>query len=109
VDESKHSFVVRMRNRKGRSFKCSVTREVLQDSEGHVTFRSFVTRLGEKDAVSIPETSTESKTLVFITRCAHCGEQMRVNTLAETRMRVLCDNCAAKAYPEAFNLAAGAH
>ena len=44
--------------------------------------------------------------MVFINKCAHCGEQVRVNTLAETRMRVLCDNCAAKAYPEAFNLAA---
>ena len=47
VDEARHSFVARMRNRKGRSFKCSVTREVVQDSEGHVTFRSYVTRLGE--------------------------------------------------------------
>ena len=35
-----------------------------------------------------------------------CGDQVRVNTLAETRMRVLCDACAAKAYPEAFNITA---
>jgi hypothetical protein len=34
---------------------------------------------------------------------------MRVNSLAETRMRVLCDGCAAKAYPEAFNLKAAAN
>ena len=107
VDEARHSFVARMRNRKGRSFKCSVTREVVQDSEGHVTFRRSVTRPGEKAAVAIPEVPTESKTLVFVTRCAHCGLQVRVNTPAETRMRVLCDNCAVKAYPEAFNLAAG--
>ena len=48
----------------------------------------------------------DTHSVVFISKCAHCGEQVRVNMLAETRMRVLCDNCAAKAYPEAFNLAA---
>lgn len=34
------------------------------------------------------------------------GAPAMFNPLAETRMRVLCDNSAAKVYPEAFNLAA---
>ena len=107
ADQTQHHFVARMRNRKGRSFKCTITREILQDAEGKITFRSYVCKLGEESAAQIPESATESKSVVFVTRCAHCASQVRVNTLAETRMRVLCDHCAAKAYPEAFNLAAG--
>ena len=106
-DMTQHHFVARMRNRKGRSFKCEITREILQDAEGHVTFRSYVSRMGETKVPEIHEEST--RTVVFMTKCAQCNCQMRVNSLAETRMRVLCDGCAAKAYPEAFNLKAAAN
>ena len=40
ADQTQHHFVARMRNRKGRSFKCTITREILQDAEGKITFRS---------------------------------------------------------------------
>ena len=101
---TQHHFVARMRNRKGRSFKCSITREVVQDAEGRVSFKCFVSKLGDAESVKIPEVSETAKSMVFVVKCAHCGNQVRVNTLAETRMRVLCDYCAAKAYPDAFNL-----
>lgn len=103
---SQTKFVFRMRNRKGRSFKCSLSREVVQDANGKITFRNTVSRLGEPVLAKEVPHIEESRSVVFINKCAHCGEQVRVNTLAETRMRVLCDACAAKAYPEAFNLAA---
>ena len=103
---SQTKFVFRMRNRKGRSFKCSLSREVVQDANGKITFRNTVSRLGEPVLAKEAPHIEEGRSVVFINKCAHCGEQVRVNTLAETRMRVLCDACAAKAYPEAFNLAA---
>lgn len=105
-DQTQHLFVARMRNRKGRSFKCNVSREILQNEEGRVYFRCFVSRIGDADAEKLPSQVANDRTIVFVTKCAHCNEQVRVNTVAETRMRVLCDSCAAKAYPEAFNFKA---
>ena len=105
-DLSQNKFVFRMRNRKGRSFKCCLTREIVQDAEGKITFRNTICRLGEPEIAQAAAPVAENRSVVFITRCAHCGDQVRVNTLAETRMRVLCDACAAKAYPEAFNITA---
>lgn len=101
---SQTKFIFRMRNRKGRSFKCCLSREIVQDAEGRVTFRNTVSRLGEPEEAQVATPIAENHTVVFITKCAHCGGQVRVNTIAETRMRVLCDHCAAKVYPEAFNL-----
>ena len=103
---SQTKFIFRMRNRKGRSFKCCLSCEIVQDADGKITFRNTVSRLGEPVLSKEQAPVADTRSVVFISKCAHCGEQVRVNTLAETRMRVLCDNCAAKAYPEAFNLAA---
>jgi len=103
---NQNKFIFRMKNRKGRSFKCCLTREIVQDSEGKITFRNTISRLGEPELAQAETPVAENRSVVFITRCAHCGEQIRVSTVAETRMRVLCDNCAAKAYPEAFNISA---
>ncbi len=102
---TQHHFVARMRNRKGRSFKCSITREVLQGADGRITFRNSINRIGENEVAKVSEIG-ETRSVVFVAKCAFCGEQMRVNSLAETRMRVLCNTCAAKSYPEAFNLKA---
>ena len=103
---SQTKFIFRMRNRKGRSFKCCLSREIVQDADGKITFRNTVSRLGEPVLAKEQAPAEETRSVVFLSKCAHCGEHVRVNTLTETRMRVLCDNCAAKAYPEAFNLAA---
>ena len=104
---SSTSFVFRMKNRKGRSFKCSISRNVEQRSDGKYLFVCKVARASEKRE-PLPQAvfCNESRTLLFVAKCACCNCQVRVNTLAETRMRVLCDNCASKAYPEAFNMKA---
>jgi hypothetical protein len=96
-----------MRNRKGRSFKCSIVREIVQDAEGRMIFRNTIRRLGDKEVVQVVEDNeVKTSSVVFLAKCAHCGEQIRVSTLAETRMRMLCGNCTAKAYPEAFHISA---
>lgn len=106
-DLSQHHFVARMKNRKGRSFKCDVAREIRQDENGKIYFRNVVRRIAEDEVVKKEDVlPTESRVVVFVAKCAHCGAQVRVNTLAETHMRVLCDACAAKAYPDAFKLKA---
>ena len=104
---AQHHFVSRMRNRKGRSFKCSIVREIVQDAEGRMIFRNTIRRLGDKEVVQVVEDNeVKTSSVVFLAKCAHCGEQIRVSTLAETRMRMLCGNCTAKAYPEAFHISA---
>ena len=96
------SFSIRMKNRRGRSFMCNLVREIYQNEEGEVIFRNMVCKVGEAKNVVAAETTP--LTMVFIAKCAHCGERIRVNTAAETRMRILCDKCAAESYPEAYHL-----
>ncbi|WP_407444671.1 PAS domain-containing protein [Fibrobacter sp.] len=103
---TQHHFVARMKNRKGRSFKCSISREVIQDEEGRIVFRNYVSRVGEDSNVVVKEAPVQTRSVVFVAKCGYCGNHVRVNTLAETRMRVLCDTCAMKAYPEAFSIKA---
>lgn len=106
---SRHHFVARMRNRKGRSFMCSIVREIVPDAEGRMIFRNTIHRLGEKSiAPTVTETEPENPSVVFLAKCAHCGEQIRVSTLAETRMRMLCGSCTAKAFPEAYHISTAA-
>lgn len=47
-------------------------------------------------------TSTTPLSMVFLTKCADCGAQIRVTSVAETRLRMLCNQCAAKAFPETY-------
>lgn len=101
VDQS--VFTVRMKNRKGRSFNCSLIREMVQKADGMVVYRNTVRRQGEDDNVKVaaPENSLA---VVYLAKCAHCSTQIRVATAADARRRMLCDACAAAAYPEAFHV-----
>ncbi|MCQ2103544.1 MAG: PAS domain-containing protein [Fibrobacter sp.] len=94
---------VRMKNRKGRSFCCKLFRNVKQDDNGNVVFSATVHRVGDPEAVK-PVSASQPQTIVFLAKCAHCGEQVPVATAGEARIRLLCDSCAAKVYPEAYNL-----
>ncbi len=96
-----NSFVIRMKNRKGRSFSCNVVREMIQKPSGEIIFRNTVHRQGE--AVDADAVVSTPSSVVFIAKCAHCGEHIRVNSVAETRMRMLCNACAAREYPEAYH------
>ena len=41
----KFHFVARLKNRKGRSFQCSITREVSMDSGGRIVYRNSIQKL----------------------------------------------------------------
>ncbi|MCF0216455.1 MAG: hypothetical protein HUK21_08280 [Fibrobacteraceae bacterium] len=101
---NEHHFVCRMRNRKGRSFKCSIVRTAYQNAEGTWIFHNVVSRLGENENPVAKVETPVSEGLVFLAKCADCGCQVPVRTLAETRLRMLCNGCAAKAYPDAYHL-----
>lgn len=103
-DPREHHFVARMRNRKGRSFKCGIARETVVNEEGKLVFRNKLRRLAEAESFNEQVADTSSLSVVFLAKCAHCGNQIRVNSIAETKYKVLCSECAAKEYPEAFNL-----
>lgn len=97
------AFEIRMKNRKGRSFFCKLVRETVQNESGEIIYRNMLCRKSE--TIAIP--AANSLSLVFLGRCGQCGKQIRVNTAAEARMRMLCDDCAAMAYPEAFHAREG--
>jgi len=46
-EEKKFHFVTRLKNRKGRSFKCSISREMFRDAEGRVVYRNSIQKLEE--------------------------------------------------------------
>ncbi|SHL12637.1 PAS domain-containing protein [Fibrobacter sp. UWEL] len=94
-------FEARIKNRKGRSFDCVIIREVFTNNDGEMCFRNVVLRKGEVASVA---PATQSRTLVYLARCSHCGTHVRVSNMGETRLRMLCDGCAASAYPEAYHL-----
>lgn len=95
------SFEARLKNRKGRSFDCMIMREVFTNGDGEMCFRNVVQRKGEQ--VEIKPAETHSTTMVYLAKCAQCGTHIRVANMGETRLRMLCDGCAALAYPEAFH------
>lgn len=97
------SFNMRMKNRKGRSFCCKLYRSVRQDENGGLVFSATVHRVGDFKVAS-PAPVSKNQTFVFLARCTCCGEQVRVSSAGEARMRLMCDRCAAKEYPEAYNL-----
>jgi PAS domain S-box-containing protein len=98
-DTQSASFTTRMKNRRGRSFECCIVREIYQNQEGEVIFRNTIHKVGERKAVVTP---TVPLSVVFLAKCSDCGAQIRVASAPETRFRMLCNQCAAKAFPEAF-------
>ncbi len=98
-DTESASFNARMKNRRGRSFDCCIVREIYQNDDGEVIFRNTVHKVGEGKGVQ-PQTVPLS--VVFVTKCSDCGAQIRVRTAPETRLRTLCNDCAAKAFPETY-------
>lgn len=95
-------FEARLRNRKGRSFDCTIVREVYTGADGEICFRNVVQRKGEQ--VEVKPAETHGTTMVYLAKCAQCGGHIRVANMGETRLRMLCDSCAAQAYPEAFHV-----
>lgn len=103
-DMEKRHFVVRMRNRKGRSFKCSVCREVSFGDDGKLVYRNTVRRVSESAKAAAPTAEIPKRSEIYVAKCAHCGSQVQVKSRSEIRMKTLCGECAAKLFPEAFAL-----
>jgi PAS domain S-box-containing protein len=98
-DTENASFTTRMKNRRGRSFDCCIVREIFQNADGEVIFRNTIHKIGEGKGY-VPQTVPLS--VVFLAKCSDCGAQIRVASAPETRLRMLCNSCAAKAFPETF-------
>ncbi|OWV05380.1 PAS domain-containing protein [Fibrobacter sp. UWH3] len=95
------STVLRMKNRKGRSFCCKLFTRLRQDGDGELRYDVSVHRVSATSpVVAAPAAFVESR--VFLARCAHCGSQIRVESANEVRFRRVCDQCAAREYPEAY-------
>ena len=99
------SFIAKMRTRKGRSFKCYITREAMQDAQGRLSFRNTVRRLVEGEALAAAATETQvASSVVFLAKCDQCGCQIPMSGTHRIHLTTLCRDCARKAYPEAFEL-----
>ena len=60
-------FVVRLRNRKGRSFKCSILREASTDASGRIVYRNVIQRLsGAGRARSFPLKSAGNASVLYL-------------------------------------------
>ena len=94
-------FEARLKNRRGRSFDCLIIREIFTNADGELCFRNVVQRKGEQ--VATKPLDEKSTTMVFLVKCARCSNPIRVANMGETRLRMLCGNCSALAYPEAFH------
>lgn len=95
---------MRMKNRKGRSFCCKLFRSVKQDVNGNLVYSTTIHRVGDPEIAQEAPAAQTRQTLVFLARCALCGDQVRVSSAGEARIRLYCDRCAAKEYPEAYSI-----
>lgn len=105
VNGAEAKFTVKLRNRKGRSFECHISRVPEMDGEGRLVYHNTVYKTSEAKNVN-PVVAVAAHSIVFLAKCAHCGCQIPVHNAAEAHMRMLCDECAATAYPEAFKMKA---
>lgn len=65
ADSANLRFVVRLRNRKGRSFKCSILREASTDAFGRTIYRNVIQRLSGVGRVQSVPLKTPGKASVL--------------------------------------------
>ena len=96
TDANRCNFIAKMRTRKGRSFKCSITRETFQDAYGKVHFRSTVRKMvaGESVAAAPIVENAAASSVVFLAKCDHCGVQIPVARVRGVKLSTLCSDCA---------------
>ena len=69
ADSANLRFVVRLRNRKGRSFKCSILREASTDASGRIVYRNVIQRLsgaGAGRARSVPLKNAGKASVLYL-------------------------------------------
>lgn len=117
-DEERH-FVARLRNRKGRSFRCKLTRKAQLDSEGRLVYVNSILKIvSPRDAV-LPRTEgiRPAAAQIFFTACASCHkvkdglgnwiESSPAASIRTSRQSNYCPACAAKIFPGVFDRVGG--
>ena len=56
-------FMARLKNRKGRSFQCSITREASMDSRGQILYRNSIQKLEEYSTAAEDDVNPEEEVL----------------------------------------------
>jgi PAS domain S-box-containing protein len=118
-NEERH-FLARLRNRKGRSFKCKVTRLAQLDTENRLVYVNSITKIESPRDAILPRTEgvRQVATQVFLTTCSSCRRVQDANgqwietapaaSLARrSRQAHYCPACAAKIFPGVFDRAPG--
>lgn len=99
-------FVARLKNRKGRSFKCSISRDVHQDDSGKITYRNRIQRLltSTKEAVDLrPTSALAMPSLVYLAKCTTCEKQLKISAVhRDSRLPIFCPDCAAIMFSSRF-------
>ncbi|NLO24439.1 MAG: PAS domain S-box protein [Fibrobacter sp.] len=78
-DESANiHFVTRLKNRKGRSFKCSISRDVVQNKNGEMIYQNRIQKLTNsiKESVSVTPTGKQAS-ILQLSKCDICGMQLK--------------------------------
>lgn len=114
ANEQRH-FVARLRNRKGRSFKCRITRMAQVSSEGNLIFENRIAKIETpRDAILPAEQLRPVARQVFLTACSDCrrvqdGNGNWVEAAAATSLvrhsqrPQYCPQCAQRLFPGVFN------
>jgi len=115
-DTTERHFLARLRNRKGRSFKCMVTRTPLLSPDGQTIFLNAIAKIvSTRDAIAPRSEATRpTATQIFFTICSGCsrvkdgsGEWILSAEAQTTRPRRsrqshYCPDCAARLFPGVF-------
>jgi PAS domain S-box-containing protein len=99
-------FVARLKNRKGRSFKCSISRDVYQDDSGRIIYRNRIQKVLESskdtsDILTGPSSSESS--FVYLAKCVSCAKQLKISAShRDSRLPIYCPECAAVSFSNHF-------
>lgn len=117
-DEQRH-FVARLRNRKGRSFKCRIARQSVVNDEGKLIFVNSIAKIDSPRDAVLPLAENGHTTIrqLYFNSCAEChrvqdavGQWIMPDSSRSQPRRPqrphYCPDCAAKLFPGVFDPAA---
>lgn len=118
--EERH-YVARLRNRKGRSFKCCIARVASLDEQGRLVYVNTILKLAQASElapVRVPGVAVAAQ--IFFTVCTACHRvrdaegrwvegDAPVSPRRMTRYADYCPDCAARLFPGVFERQAEAY
>lgn len=100
-------FVARLKNRKGRSFKCSISRDVFQDDTGRIIYRNQIQKLLDSskdtsDNFNVP--SSNESSFVYLAKCVCCSKQLKISASHrdDSRLPIYCPECATSIFSKSY-------